>query len=111
MSQDKKQEAIEELEALVIDGCWAELYKYFQTGRLLICAENTNMVEIGSMLVLDKEDKVKKLAEIGAINPPTNEQIAEWNGDPEERIFHFLEIPPYCLAQVNSAKGKKRGPI
>ena len=108
---DEKQETIEELEALVIDGCWNELNKYFQAGKLLICATDTNMVEIGAMLVLDKEEKIRKLAEVGAINPPTNENIVEWKNIPEERIFHFLEIPPYCLAQLDEKGRKKRGPI
>lgn len=108
---DEKQETIEELEALVIDGSWTELQSYFQSGRLLMCAPDTNMLEIGAMLVLDKDDKIKKLAEIGAINPPTNENIMEWKSTPDERIFHFLEIPPYCLAQVDEKGKKKRGPI
>lgn len=110
-NKNEKKETIEELEALVIDGCWTELLPYFQSGRLLICAPDTNMLEIGAMLVLDKEEKVKKLAEIGAINPPNNESITEWNSMPDERIFHFLEIPPYCLAQVDEKGKKKRGPI
>jgi len=111
MSEDLKQETIEELEALVIDGSWNELVKYFQNGKLLICAPDTNMVEIGAMLVLDKDEKIKKLAEVGAINPPRNESIMEWKSIPDERIFHFLEIPPYCLAQVDERGRKKRGPI
>lgn len=107
---DKKQEVIEELEALVIEGSWRELLPYFNSGKLLICQEETNMVEIGSMMVLDNDDKLSKLAEIGAIAPPLNESIIEWNDNPEEKIFKFIEIIPYCLAQVTS-KGKKRGPL
>lgn len=107
---DKKQETIEELEALVVEGSWRELIPYFQAGKLLVCQEETNMVEIGAMLVLDQDEKINKLSEIGAINPPKNESILEWNDSPDERIFKFLEIPPYCLAQT-TGKGKKRGLI
>lgn len=109
MTQDK-EETIEELEALVVEGSWRELIPYFESGKLLICQEETNMVEIGAMLVLDQEDKISKLAEIGAINPPLNEFILQWNDIPDESIFKFLEIPPYCLAQLTST-GKKRGPM
>lgn len=107
---DKKQEVIEELEALVVEGSWGELLPYFNSGKLLICQEETNMVEIGAMMVLDYNDKISKLAEIGAISPPLNESIIEWNDNPEEKIFKFIEIIPYCLAQV-IPKGKKHGPL
>jgi hypothetical protein len=107
---DKKKEVIEELEALVIEGSWQELLPYFNSGKLLICQEEINMVEIGAMMVLDKNEKISKLAEIGAISPPLNESIIEWSDRPEEKIFKFIEIIPYCLAQV-TIKGKKRGPL
>lgn len=111
MSEEKKQEIIEELKALVINGSWSELINYFQSGNLLICAPGTNMIEIGAMLVLDKDEEIKKLAEAGAINPPRNENVSEWKSIPDERIFDFLEIPPYCLAQVDDKGKKKRGPL
>ncbi|MFT6068503.1 MAG: hypothetical protein ACJAT2_002284 [Bacteriovoracaceae bacterium] len=108
--EGKKQEVIEELEALVVEGSWTELLPYFKSGKLLICQEETNMVEIGAMMVLDNNDKISKLAEIGAISPPLNESIIEWNDNPDEKIFKFVEVIPYCLAQVTS-KGKSRGPL
>lgn len=107
---DEKQETLDELEALVVTGSWGELYPYFQKGKLLICQPDTNMVEIGAMLVLDNDEKLRKLAEIGAITPPTNESIMDWSEISEQNIFNFLEIPPYCLAQLNK-EGKKRGPL
>lgn len=107
---DKKQEVIKELEMLVKDGSWRELIPYFKSGKLLICQEGANMVEIGAMLVLDEENKISGLTETGVINPPKNESILEWNDSPDERIFKFLEVLPYCLAQ-STGKGKTRGPI
>lgn len=107
---DKKQSIIDELNALVIEGPWRELIPFFNKGKLLICQDKARMIEIGAMLVLDQDEGVGQLAEVATLMPPSNENIEEWNDQIDQKLFEFLEIPPYCLAYI-SVKGKKREPV
>jgi len=75
---------------------WQDLQPHAKRDALILVDENLDLVEVGYAIANDNAQVVQNWISEQLIQKPTNEQLSNWNGQPEQ-IFITIIVQPFVL--------------
>ncbi len=77
---------------------WKPLSPHAKRGGLVMVDPRLDLVQVALAVAKDDSAMVRQWMESGQLSKPTEEQVAAWKAEDEER-FSVLIVQPYVLAQ------------
>ena len=81
---------------------WKPLGPHAKRGGLVLVDARLDLVEVAVAVANDDSQRVRQWMEAGQLLKPTEDQIAAWQEETEER-FTVLIVQPYVLAQRDTS--------
>ena len=88
----------EDLAKMVDTALWEWLSPHAARARVILVAQNLDLVDVGVALSEDNARLVQSWIEDGWLRHPTAEELSAWNGD-NQKEFTSLVVPPFVLAK------------
>jgi hypothetical protein len=77
---------------------WRPLSPHAKRGGLVMVDPRLDLVQVALAVAKDDSAMVRQWMESGQLSKPTEEQVAAWKAEDEER-FSVVIVQPYVLAQ------------
>jgi len=77
---------------------WKPLSPHAKRGALVLVDARLDLVDVALAIANDDAERVRQWMDARQLLKPTEDQIARWKGEAEER-FTVLIVQPYVLAQ------------
>lgn len=77
---------------------WKPLSPHAKRGALVLVDARLDLVDVALAVAQDDSPRVRQWMEARQLLKPTEAQVADWQGDTEER-FTVVIVQPYVLAQ------------
>ena len=84
---------------------WRPLSPHAKRGGLILVDPGLDLVAVALAVASDDDARVREWMASTQLSKPTEDQIAAWNDETEER-FTVVIVQPYVLAQRDSAPPK-----
>jgi hypothetical protein len=96
--QDSKDPLYDKLSEDIDESDWSMLEAHHERKAVFIVADELDVIEVAIAMAKDNVEDVKTWMADQSLASPTEEQIASWGSDLQQR-FIFLIIQPYVLVK------------